>query len=100
MTMPYERTRAVLNARSFLLRISSAHAQDGIKGIRKEVRQEARAILRHYPILYDITDPRAFDERAVDEWYKHYWERQAETADPPARSRDVCSDGRRKKHRS
>lgn len=100
MTLPYQRTRAVLDARDLLLRLSSPYAPNGIKGVSREVRQEARAVLRHFPILYDITDPKAFDERAVDEWYKHYWERQGQTATASQRGLDVRADGRRKNNRS
>lgn len=72
MTMPDERTRAVLEARKFLLRLSSAYIPDGIKGVRSEVRQEARRILRHYPVAFEIVMPQSFDERAVEEWYDRY----------------------------
>lgn len=54
MTMPDERTRAVILAREFLVRLSSPYVDGGIKGIRKEVREEARCLLRHYPARYDL----------------------------------------------
>ena len=53
MTLPYERTRAVLAAREFLLRLASPH-NDGIKGVRQDVRAEARRLLRHYPTWLDM----------------------------------------------
>jgi len=53
MTLPNERTRAVMNVREFLLRLSSPYG-GGIKGIRKEVREEARRLLKHYPARYDL----------------------------------------------
>lgn len=53
MTLPYERARAVLRVREFLHRLASPYG-GGIKGIRKEVRQEARALLRHYPMDCEI----------------------------------------------
>lgn len=54
MTLPDERTRAVINVREFLVRLSSPYVEHGIKGIRKEVREEARRLLRHYPGHYDL----------------------------------------------
>jgi hypothetical protein len=99
MTLPDQRTRAVLNARQFLLRLASPYAENGIKGIRSEVRQEARHILRHFPILYDVTDPKAFDENAVNEWYTRYYEEKQRPPLPAAGSRDVRTDGRRKRNR-
>ncbi len=62
MTLPYERTRAVLSARDFLRRLSNAYQPDGIKGIRSEIRREARAILRHYPYWWDIGRADCWDE--------------------------------------
>ena len=93
MTLPRERTRAVLTARDFLRRLSSAYQPDGIKGIRREVRQEARRILRHYPLWCDIGRADCWDEAeairygngdevaiaAKPEWMdKPYW------VDPPS----------------
>lgn len=49
MTLPYESDRAVAQTREFLLRLASPYVEDGIKGIRREVRAEALALLRHYP---------------------------------------------------
>lgn len=53
MTLPIERTRRVLDAREFLVRLASPYG-GGIKGIRSEVREEARRILRHYPTDLDL----------------------------------------------
>jgi hypothetical protein len=47
MTLPYERTAAVLRAHEFLLKLS--HPHEGFRRIPKEVRREALRILRHYP---------------------------------------------------
>ena len=38
--------------REFLLRLASPFVEEGIKGIRREVRAEALALLRHYPYSY------------------------------------------------
>ncbi len=72
MTLPSERTHAVIRAREFLLRLSNVYVPNGIKGIRSEVRQEARSILRHFPSGFDLTSQGAFDAAAVDAWYDRY----------------------------
>jgi hypothetical protein len=54
MTLPYERTRSVVNVHDFLVRLISPYNKDGFKRIPKVVRQEALALLRHYPQPYDI----------------------------------------------
>lgn len=53
MTMPNERTRAVMATADFLARLSSPYG-NGIKGVKKEVREEARRLLRHYPRPFDL----------------------------------------------
>ena len=73
MTMPNERTSAVLQAHDFLVRLSSAYLPDGIKKIPAEVRQEARRILRHFPRAYDIhhaakASPDVFDTDTTMRW--------------------------------
>lgn len=70
MTMPNERTRAAIRAHSFLVRISSPYMPDGYKRIPKEVREEARRILRHYPHAGDYLRPEQFDEETIDEYYE------------------------------
>ena len=70
MTLPYERTRAVINVCDFLGRISSAYGPNGIKRIPKEVRQEARRLLKHFPRPYDLyaaakCAPDVFDEQEL-----------------------------------
>lgn len=62
MTLPYERTRAVMSARDFLRRLSNVYQPDGIKGVRSEIRREARAILRHFPHWFDIGRADCWDE--------------------------------------
>ena len=54
MTLPYERTRAVVNAREFLFRLSTPYIENGIKRIPAAVRDEARRLLRHYPSVVDL----------------------------------------------
>ena len=52
MTLPEQSDRAVAQAREFLVRLASPYVEDGIKGIRKEVRAEALRLLRHYPYVW------------------------------------------------
>lgn len=56
MTLPEQSDRAVKQTRAFLLRLASPYVEHGIKGIRKEVRAEALALLRHYPYSYVGSD--------------------------------------------
>ena len=51
MTLPEQSDRAVAQTREFLVRLASPYGEDGIKGIRKEVRAEALRLLRHYPYV-------------------------------------------------
>ena len=64
MTLPDERTYAVCRARDFLRRLASPYC-GGIKGVRKDIREEARRILRHYPAWFDIGRADAFEEAAA-----------------------------------
>ena len=61
MTLPYESDRAVAQTREFLVRLASPYVEDGIKGIRREVRAEALRLLRHYPYSYQRTDEKRRD---------------------------------------
>ena len=81
MTLPYERTRTLINAYNFLLRLSSPYVEDGIKRIPKEIRQEARWLMKHFPRPYDIhaaakCAPDVFDEQEIlryDEERQQEW---------------------------
>lgn len=53
MTLPYERTRSVVNTRQFLAMLSTPYG-GGYKRIPTEVRKMARMLLRHYPAIYDL----------------------------------------------
>lgn len=64
MTLPYERTRSVLNAHEFLLRLATPHG-GGLKRIPKDVRAEARRLLRHYPSWVNFIIPGQFDPDAA-----------------------------------
>ena len=52
MTLPEQSDRAVAQTREFLVRLSSPFVEGGIKRIRREVRAEALALLRHYPYVW------------------------------------------------
>ena len=66
MTLPAQRTRAVIRARDLLSRLCSPYC-GGLKGIPSAVREEARAVLRHYPHWFDLGRKDAFDEQAAME---------------------------------
>ena len=68
MTLPDERYRAVMQTAKFLQALS--HSGE-LKRIPLSVRQEARALLRHYPSEYDMkkvsqTSADIFAERMED----------------------------------
>ena len=50
MTLPDERYRAVKNAQQFLARLAGGD----YPRVPKAVREEARSILRHYPLSWDL----------------------------------------------
>ena len=51
MTMPSERMRSVLQAREFLRELSES---EGTPGVSKEIRDEAKRLLRHFPGAVDL----------------------------------------------
>jgi hypothetical protein len=57
MTLPEQADRAVAATREFLVRLASPYVEGGIKGIRREVRAEALALLRHYPHVWSGNCP-------------------------------------------
>jgi len=76
MTLPDERYRAVLQTAKFLQALSYSSE---IKRVPLAVRQQARALLRHYPSEYDMsktaqTSPDIFAERMEDvtRFFKQY----------------------------
>jgi hypothetical protein len=60
MTLPNERTRSVINTQDFLLRLASPYG-GGLKRIPKNVRDEARRLLRHYPHSFDLSRADCWD---------------------------------------
>jgi hypothetical protein len=64
MTLPDERYRAVKHAEQFLSRLAGGH----YARVPKAVREEARALLRHYPGSWDMNrvaqaSPEVFQEQ-------------------------------------
>jgi len=59
MTVPAERTRAVVITRDFLHALA---CPSGIKRIPAAVRQQARSLLKHYPSWVDLGRDDVWDE--------------------------------------
>jgi hypothetical protein len=51
MTLPHERSRAIAWARRFLLSLLDPKATPKVP---RPIRDEARRVLRHYPLQYDL----------------------------------------------
>ena len=62
MTMPFERTRAVLWTREFLQELMDPERTPGVPS---RVREQARTLLRHYPTDSDM----ALAGRAIPIWF-------------------------------
>ena len=82
MTLPDERYRAVMQTAKFLQALS--HSSE-IKRVPLAVRQQARALLRHYPSEYDMkkvsqTSADIFAERMedVERMFKRYEQSKVE----------------------
>jgi len=82
MTLPDERYRAVMQTARFLQALS--HSSE-FKRIPLKVRQEARALLRHYPSEYDMkkvsqTSADIYAERMedVERMFKRYEQSKVE----------------------
>ncbi len=76
MTLPKERTVAVLETGDFLRRLASPHG-DGIKGVKAEVREEARRLLRHYPAFADLMRDDSFDAEVAERYGLKWYARRA-----------------------
>lgn len=74
MTLPNERRNAVLNVRMFLLDLSNPRVT---KRVPSEVRQTARALLKHYPSEYDMERVRAEAPVVFGEWDSEYEPRES-----------------------
>ena len=60
MTMPNERTRALIQTRNLLVEL----AQD--PGLSESIRRQARQLLRHYPNSNEILLAGKLEEQRVD----------------------------------
>lgn len=96
MTLPDQRTRAVISAAQFLTRLTSPYVEGGLKKIPKAVRAEALAILRHFPRPYDLhaaaeACPEVFDKQEILRYDEEH--QQAVTKRIQAAVREAQSDG-------
>jgi hypothetical protein len=53
MTLPYERTNAVLKTEKFLLSLCDPKLTPKVP---KVIRDQARSLLRHYPTKFDMNE--------------------------------------------
>jgi hypothetical protein len=60
MTMPNERTRALIQTRDFLVELADDSA------LTASIRRQARQLLRHYPKPNEILRAGQLEERRVD----------------------------------
>ena len=67
MTLPYERTRSVNQTREFLLELINPQKTPRIP---KTVRQQAYALLRHYPSAFDMETVSNREEMAIQPIYQ------------------------------
>jgi hypothetical protein len=58
MTMPYERTRSVIQTRDFLLELSRDAS------LSERIRRDAKFLLRHYPTRDDMVTASRIEEQA------------------------------------
>lgn len=77
MTLPYERKRAVTYTEKFLIDLCNPAATPRVP---KDVRDRARALLRHYPSKYEM-DVAA--EKAPNIFGEDTFNRQAALFKPP-----------------
>lgn len=64
MTLPIERTHAVLNVERFLMDLRDSKKTPRVPS---EVRKRASSLLKHYPRKFDMMDP-ADSFEAIEEW--------------------------------
>jgi hypothetical protein len=64
MTTPVERTMAVFKVQAFLCNLMRGE----YKRVPKPVRQEARRLLKHYPLGCDLMSRDAWDQPTVQKW--------------------------------
>ena len=89
MTLPDQRTRAVLDAREFLVRLLSPYVENGLKKIPGPVSKEALYILKHFPNAVDVYEagldsPDVFSAKEAMVWMRE-WERTQKTSTGPSK---------------
>lgn len=67
MTLPNERTRAVLQTKSFLYRLMDAKETPRVP---KSVREEARRLLKHFPSSVDLEVVSRLSNVFAKPWFK------------------------------
>ena len=69
MTLPRERTRAVMATKEFLAALASPRMT---KRIPKEIRQIASALARHYPWWFELGHAEYWDKEVALEWQERF----------------------------
>ena len=64
MTTPEERTMAVFKVQAFLVNLMLGF----YPRVPKDVRAEARRLLKHYPMACDLLSRDAWDQPTVQKW--------------------------------
>lgn len=67
MTLPYERTRAVLNTEQFLRDLLDRKKTPGVP---KYIRERVQYCLRHYPTEFEMDMVIEREEKTADPFYK------------------------------
>lgn len=70
MTLPCQRTNAVISTREFLNRLMLPPCCGGYAKIPKTIRTEARWLLKHYPQPYELSDEKCWDSNTIEEHYE------------------------------
>ena len=82
MTLPYERTNAVLRTEKFLLKLCIPSQSPRVP---KEIREEARRLLKHYPSQYNM--------RHIADSFEEIKDPQADALDELARLGQEMDNG-------
>ena len=69
MTLPIERTNAVLNVERFLMDLRDPKKYPRVPSA---VRKQASSLLKHYPRKFDMMDPAESFEAIKEQFETHY----------------------------
>jgi len=86
MTLPHERTTAVMATKEFLAALASPRKT---KRIPKEIRRIASALLHHYPWWFELGHAEYWDKGVALEWQERFLR---ESIDEQARWMKVSRD--------